>query len=50
MLGLITIPLGCVPFAVIAGVPLTVMLPFVFIPHIVWGLVMGGFANYLLNI
>jgi uncharacterized membrane protein YagU involved in acid resistance len=47
--GLATIPLGCVPFAVVAGVPLTVMLPFGFLPHLVWGLVMGGVANYLLT-
>jgi hypothetical protein len=47
--GLATIPLGCVPFAVFAGVPLTVMLPFVFLPHLVWGLVMGGLKNYLLT-
>jgi uncharacterized membrane protein YagU involved in acid resistance len=47
--GLATIPLGCVPFAIIADVPLTVMLPFVFLPHLVWGLVMGGVVNYLLK-
>jgi hypothetical protein len=47
--GLATIPLGCVPFALVAGVPLTVMLPFVFVPHLVWGLVMGGLTSHLLN-
>lgn len=41
--GLITIPLGCVPFAILVGVPLTTMIPFVTTPHLVWGLVMGYF-------
>ena len=39
--GLITIPMGCVPFAVAVGVPITTMIPFVTVPHLVWGIVMG---------
>jgi hypothetical protein len=48
MAGLVTIPLGCIPFAVMASIPLTVMIPFVTIPHLVWGLVIGGVSSYLL--
>jgi len=39
--GLITIPMGCVPFALAVGVPTTTMTPFVTTPHLVWGTVMG---------
>jgi hypothetical protein len=46
--GLVTIPLGCIPFAIVVGVPLTTMIPFVTMPHLVWGLVVGWFTNYLL--
>lgn len=46
--GLVTIPLGCIPFAVIVGVLLISMIGFVFIPHLVWGLVLGGLSSYLL--
>ena len=49
MAGLITIPLGCIPFALVVGVSLTTMIPFVTMPHLVWGLVMGWFTYYLLN-
>lgn len=48
--GLVTIPLGCIPFALVVGVPLTTMIPFVTMPHLVWGLVMGWFTNYFLAI
>ena len=47
--GLVTIPLGCVPFAAVAGVPLMIMIPFVFLPHLTWGLVMGGLTSHLLT-
>lgn len=50
MAGLVTIPLGCIPFTLVAGVPLTTMIPFVTMPHLVWGLVMGWLTNYLLTI
>ncbi len=46
--GLVTIPLGCIPFALVVGVPVTTMIPFVTMPHLVWGLVMGWLTNYLL--
>jgi ethanolamine transporter EutH len=48
MAGLVTIPLGCVPFALVVGVPLTTMIPFVAAPHLVWGLVMGWLTSHLL--
>jgi len=48
MAGLVTIPLGCIPFAVMASIPLTIMIPFVTIPHLVWGLVIGGISGYFL--
>lgn len=47
--GLITIPIGCVPFAVAVGVPLTTMIPFVAAPHLVWGIVMGWLTHHLLT-
>jgi hypothetical protein len=48
MAGLVTIPLGCIPFALVVGVPITTMIPFVTMPHLVWGLVMGWLTNYFL--
>jgi hypothetical protein len=47
--GLVTIPLGCIPFALIVGVPLLQMISMVTVPHIVWGLVLGGVTGYLLE-
>jgi len=47
--GLITIPLGCVPFALIADVPVVEMVSFSFIPHLVWGAVLGVVAGYALR-
>jgi hypothetical protein len=47
--GLVTIPLGCVPFALITGVPIIDMVRFSFIPHLVWGAVMGVVAGYALR-
>ena len=44
--GLVTIPLGCVPTAVVAGVPIIEMVSFSFIPHLVWGAVLGVVAGY----
>jgi ethanolamine transporter EutH len=46
--GLVTIPLGCIPFALIVGVPLIQMVRMVIAPHIAWGLVLGGLTGYLL--
>jgi ethanolamine transporter EutH len=39
--GLVTIPFGCVPFAILSGVPILFMVGFSFIPHLVWGVVLG---------
>lgn len=44
--GLVTIPFGCVPFAVATGVPIPFMVSFSFIPHLVWGAVLGVIAGY----
>jgi len=46
LVGLITIPLGCVPTAILAGVSIVEMVSFSFIPHLVWGAVMGVVAGY----
>jgi riboflavin transporter FmnP len=47
--GLITIPLGCIPFALIVGVPLFQMISMVTLPHLAWGLVLGYLTGYLLT-
>ncbi|MHA2391252.1 MAG: hypothetical protein ACXAEX_04725 [Promethearchaeota archaeon] len=47
--GLITIPLGCIPFALIVGVPLLQMVKMVTVPHLVWGLVLGAMTSYLIE-
>ncbi len=47
--GLVTIPLGCVPFAVATGVPIAFMVTFSFIPHLVWGAALGIVAGYGLS-
>lgn len=39
--GLVTIPFGCVPFAIVTGVPILFMVGFSFFPHLVWGVVLG---------
>jgi hypothetical protein len=44
--GLVTIPLGCVPFAVVTGVPIIFMVTFSFVPHLLWGAVLGIVAGY----
>jgi hypothetical protein len=43
--GLVTIPLGCVPFAIIIDFPVIEMVRFSFIPHLVWGAVLGLIAG-----
>ena len=48
MWGLVTIPLGCVPFALVTSVPLTEMIPFVTLPHLTWGSVMGYVSSHLI--
>jgi hypothetical protein len=47
--GLITIPLGCIPFALIVGVPLFQMISMVTLPHLAWGLVLGYLTGYILT-
>lgn len=44
--GVVTIPLGCVPFAVAADVSIVEIVSFSFIPHLVWGAVLGSIAGY----
>jgi hypothetical protein len=39
--GAITIPFGCVPFALLIGQPVFQVLSFSTVPHLVWGLVLG---------
>jgi Family of unknown function (DUF6789) len=46
LVGLVTIPLGCVPFAVLVGVSILELVSFSFIPHLVWGAVMGVVVGY----
>jgi hypothetical protein len=47
--GLVTIPLGCVPFAIVTDVPIIVMVGFSFIPHLVWGAVLGVIVGYAMH-
>jgi len=44
--GLVTIPLGCVPVAIVTHVPIIEMVSFSFVPHLVWGAVLGVIAGY----
>ena len=46
--GLVTIPLGCVPFVLVTSVPLTYMIPFVTLLHLTWGSVMGYVSSHLI--
>ena len=46
--GAVTI-IGCVPFAIIAGVPITEILSFSTIPHIVFGAICGIVVGYGLH-
>ena len=43
--GLVTIPFGCVLFAIATGVPISFMVSFSFILHLVWGTVLGVVAG-----
>jgi hypothetical protein len=47
--GAVTIPFGCVPFAVLIGQPVIQVLSFSTIPHLVWGLVLGLVAGITLR-
>jgi hypothetical protein len=44
--GVLTIPFGCVPFALLIGQPVLQVLGFSTIPHLVWGLGLGVVAGY----
>jgi hypothetical protein len=44
--GLITIPLGCVPFALLINMPVLELLGFSTIPHLAWGVGLGVVAGY----
>jgi hypothetical protein len=44
--GLVTIPLGCVPVAIVTDVPIVEMVSFSFVPHLVWGAVLGLVAGF----
>ena len=47
--GLVTIPLGCVPFAIMIHFSIIEMVSFSFIPHLVWGAVLGVIAGYAMQ-
>lgn len=47
--GLVTIPGGCVPFAILSETPVLELLSFSTIPHIVWGAALGLVAGYKLR-
>ena len=47
--GALTIPLGRIPMAVWLGAPITGVLSFAVLPHLVRGTVMGGCVGYWLN-
>jgi hypothetical protein len=44
--GAITIPLGCIPFAVWLGEPILVVIAFSAVPHLVYGTVLGLVVTY----
>ncbi len=47
--GVVTIPLGCVPFAIVTHVPIIEMVSFSSIPHLAWGAVLGVIAGYAMH-
>jgi hypothetical protein len=47
--GLVTIPLGCVPFAISIDMPIIELVSFSFVPHLVWGAVLGVIAGYAMR-
>lgn len=46
IVGVLSIPLGCVPFAMLTGVPVPKLLAFSTIPHLVWGSMLGVVLGY----
>jgi len=47
--GLLTIPLGCIPFAILTNIPIIEMVRFTFIPHLLWGAVLGVIAGHAMH-
>ena len=47
--GIVTIPFGCVPVAIITGTPVWEFLKFSIIPHLAWGTIMGVVASFGLH-
>lgn len=45
-IGFISIPLGCIPFAILIGQPIFKLISFSSIPHLVWGAVLGLVVGY----
>jgi hypothetical protein len=44
--GALTIPLGCIPLAIWLNQPILVVIAFSFLPHLVWGTVLGWTFGY----
>lgn len=44
--GAVTIPLGCIPLAIWLNQPILVVIAFSFLPHLVWGTVVGWTVAY----
>jgi hypothetical protein len=44
--GAITIPLGCIPLAIWLDQPILIVIGFSFLPHLVWGAVLGWIVGY----
>lgn len=49
LFGIVTIPGGCVPFALLSGTPVLELLALSTIPHIVWGGAVGVVSGYKLR-
>lgn len=44
--GAVTIPLGCIPLAIWLDQPILDVIAFSFLPHLVWGTVLGWAVAY----
>ena len=44
--GALTIPLGCIPFALWLNQPVLGVIAFSILPHLVWGTTLGWFVGY----
>jgi hypothetical protein len=47
--GVVTIPFGCVPTALLSHVPVLRLVAFSALPHVIWGLGLGWIAGIGLN-